>query len=224
KSILHDLEKIQKVVKKIFIVNNGIPIINYPYTKMVDENFNITCLSTITPLKQQLILLKAISILKSRGYQNLRCKIAGQISNQPYYHLLKKYVSENSLDHQVDFLGAIWGDDKNNLLRDTDVFVFPTSWESFGLVVLEAFNFKIPVIGSNIGSIPEIIDNGINGFIIDPGNFEGIADKLEYLILNPEKREIMGNNGYIKLCENYSLERFISTLNTTFDEILNDSF
>ena len=220
-SITSDIDCLRKSIHKIFVLNNGIPVQKeYPESVNRPDKFIITCLSTIEPLKGQLTLMKAIRILKERGYSNILCHIAGQVSDESYYNKLSEFRVENELIDMIFFDGAIWGEKKNMLLHNSDVFVFPTESDSFGLVILEAFNFRLPVIATNVGSIPEIIDDNQNGYVIERGDSEGIAEKLEYLILNESERKKMGLNGYSKLCNKYSLESFISNLNGVFTKIL----
>lgn len=220
KSIIDDLGWIKNIVRKVFIVNNGIPVQREQISKKSKTDaFVITCLSTISPLKGQLTLMKAIQVLRNRGYNSLICHIAGQVSNQEYFKTLQEYRCSNNLSETIIFDGLIMGENKNELLRNSDVFVFPTEWESFGLVILEAFNNQLPVIATNVGSIPEIIDNTKNGFIFNKGDYMDIAGKIEFLINNEEIRLNMGLNGYAKLCQKYSLDSFINNLGLVFDEI-----
>ncbi|MCK9368853.1 glycosyltransferase family 4 protein [Candidatus Dojkabacteria bacterium] len=97
-----------------------------------------------------------------------------------------------------------------------DIFSLPSKSESFGIVYLEAWIYKKPVIGCNIGSVSEVIDNNVDGFLVEFDNIKEISEKLLKLIQNPKLREEMGEKGYAKTLENNTWEKKFKILKPYF--------
>jgi glycosyltransferase involved in cell wall biosynthesis len=93
-----------------------------------------------------------------------------------------------------------------------DVFVLPSRAESFGSVFAEAALCHLAIVGSNVGGIPEQIDPGVNGLLVDVDDWKGLADGLEQLILDPDYRYGMARSAYERAKKMYSLTRVISEL------------
>jgi len=100
------------------------------------------------------------------------------------------------------------------------VFVFPTFYhnECFPLVLLEAMQHHLPCISTTEGGIPGIIDDKETGFLIEKHDFHTLADKLEYFIEHPQESERMGENGYRKFQDKFTLRKFEESM----VDILND--
>lgn len=111
----------------------------------------------------------------------------------------------------IEFLGHV--DNVVQVLSDSDIFVHPTYHEGFGLSLVEAEMCGLPIIASNVGSIPEIVTSGVNGILAEPKNTEQLASAMKELINNPTKRKKMG-----------SASRQIYLDNFQFDVIVKDSF
>jgi glycosyltransferase involved in cell wall biosynthesis len=86
------------------------------------------------------------------------------------------------------------------------VFCLPTRWEPFGIAFLEALSFKLPVVATRLGAIPDFIRDNENGYLIKPGDAEDLSRKLLALIEDPAKCEEFGETGYEIYQENYSWE------------------
>ena len=96
------------------------------------------------------------------------------------------------------------------------VLVVPSALpESFSLVCLEAMAMKIPVIGTNIGGICELIDDGHTGFLVRPGDAEQLADAIKKFLYHPEKIIDMGLAGYNKYATYFSRQVFENKLSET---------
>ncbi len=92
----------------------------------------------------------------------------------------------------VQFLGGISDDRLQQLYQSCDLFVAPSLYESFGLVYLEAMNYAKPVIGCRAGGIPEVIDDGVSGVLVDPGAPVALAEAIASLLHSPLKLREMG--------------------------------
>ena len=79
--------------------------------------------------------------------------------------------------------------------READLFTLPSSAEAFGNVFAEALASGLPIVASNVGGIPELVEHGSNGLLVTPGDVEGLAGAIRYLAGDPELRhEIAGRN------------------------------
>lgn len=107
-------------------------------------------------------------------------------------YFLSKY---NEFSERVIFEGYISDEEIIDRYSNCDIFIAPSRFESFGLIFLEAMIFSKPVIGTNIGGIPEVVENGVSGILIENENSENLKNALIKLIENKDIRESMGKNG-----------------------------
>ena len=108
----------------------------------------------------------------------------------------------------IYYAGKRYDKEKMFFLQNADVFVFPTYNDCFPLVLLEAMQQSVTCISTNEGGIPEIIEDGKTGYIIEKNNPQALADKIEILLDNEKLRQDMGENGYRKFQALYTLEAF----------------
>jgi len=98
--------------------------------------------------------------------------------------------------------------------------VLPTLNDCFPLVILEAMRAGLPVVATDEGAIPEIVDDEVTGYIVPKNQPENLADKLELLLYDPELRKRMGGAGRNRFLEKYTLDKFESGLLTIFQNVL----
>lgn len=116
-------------------------------------------------------------------------KIIPEDPNDCYQH----YIATDGLDNSIEFLGDnIYGTEKLNRFKQADIFVLPSYSEGFSMSILEAMSAGLPIIATKVGAAPEIIENGINGYIINPGDILALQNSLEQLIKDTNKRNNMG--------------------------------
>ncbi|HVP37002.1 MAG TPA: glycosyltransferase [Terriglobales bacterium] len=125
---------------------------------------------------------------------------------------LKNYVREKKLEN-VTFAGFLNGAKLEQTLENSLFIVFPAiCYHNCPMSVLESFAFSKSVIGSNLGSIPELIEDGINGFLFEPKNVEELSEKIRYLYYHPLLAEKMGMAAREKVEEKYSEEEYYKKL------------
>ena len=105
---------------------------------------------------------------------------------------------------------------------NSDVFVFPTFYhgETFGLVLLEAMEYGLPCISTYEGSIPSIIKNGENGFLVKQQDVNQLKDKMLYFIANPEIGIRMGEFGRTIFKDNFTINLFENNLSAILNKTL----
>ena len=106
------------------------------------------------------------------------------------------------------FHGKKYNGDKNVFFDNADIFVFPTSNEAFGLVLLEAMEHAVPCISTREGGVSAIIEDGVNGFMVEKRDANALADRIEFLLTHPEERTRMGIAGYQKFKNEFTLSKF----------------
>ncbi|MBX2997419.1 MAG: glycosyltransferase [Caldilineaceae bacterium] len=108
------------------------------------------------------------------------------------------------LKDRVKFLGEVSDKEKNELYRTCDLFVAPSLYESFGLIYLEAMNYAKPVIGCRAGGIPEVVDDGVNGLLVEPDAAPPLAEAIVSLLNAPMRLHDMGLAGRQRLLERFT--------------------
>ncbi len=123
---------------------------------------------------------------------------------------LKDRINQLGLNEKVKIIGPKYDEDKYEILRICDFLVFPTKYEkeSFPLVILEAFQFGLPVVSSFEGAIPSMISPDNDGFLVNKNDIKKLAEKMGLLIENPAKTCIMGLNARKKFETRYTVGQF----------------
>ncbi len=222
-NLREDIKQINSYTK-VHTVNNGIAARDIYATKEVrSSKISILMLSNLIKSKGALDLLVAIKIMVDENITNFEAVFAGAWGEDNFEEEFNHYVTENTLDKYIILPGPVFGRDKAELLAQADIFTLPTYYpnECFPLVILEAMSHHLVVIASKEGAIPEIIDHGENGYLVDARSPEMIAKALESLINNPELMMTIGTNAADKFNRHYRLDIFEKNLLTVFNEISN---
>jgi glycosyltransferase involved in cell wall biosynthesis len=95
----------------------------------------------------------------------------------------------------------------NQYYMDASVFCLPTRLEPFGIVIVEAQSYKLPVVATKIGAIPDFIIDQHNGYLVKPNDVESLAKSLNDLVSDPEKCHMFGENGYRLMKERYNWDK-----------------
>ncbi len=188
-------------VDKYLATDYSISKINKLKNKYSIVNDYILYLGTLKPSKNIEGLIKAYNILVLQ-YPNIQLVIAGKYGW--LYKSIFKLVYELGLEEKVIFTDFIKEEDKPALIKGAKVFVLPSFWEGFGLDILSAFALEIPVVASNVGSLPEVVGN--TDLLIDPHNPESITKAIQK-ILNINKKDYKDYNELITK-QNLQLRKF----------------
>ena len=130
-------------------------------------------------------LLRAFALLERGRYQ---LEIVGK---GPDERILRDLAARLGLAQEIHFAGSLDQAGVARRYREADLFTLPSSAEAFGNVFAEALASGLPIVGSNIGGIPELVEHGVNGLLVTPGNPRSLAHAIRYLADDPQLREEM---------------------------------
>ena len=88
------------------------------------------------------------------------------------------------------------------------------------MTILEAMSYGLPVIATNVGGIPEVVEDKVSGFLINPGDYSSLAEKIELLAKEHDLRKKMGQQGYRIVREKFDIDVITKKLNNFYDELL----
>jgi glycosyltransferase involved in cell wall biosynthesis len=206
-----------KTACKVIVIKNAIPIsdkLNFERGKLYDIIF----VGRLEKQKGIDVLLKAIQILKEKYHRSLRVAIVGDGS---LVNDLKELALQYGINEYIDFLGV--RKDVLELMRESSIFVLSSRWEGFGLVLLEAMSIRVPVVATKVGGIPEVIEDGKDGILVEPENPDELAKAINLLLSNPDLRNNISESAFRKVKEQYSIENYAKNLLSFYREVVGES-
>ncbi len=163
----------------------------------------VTMVGSLTRRKGVDDLLRAASLIRD-AQPSARFLLVGRGDQR---RLLEEIVRRLDLTEAVRFLG--FRRDVPEILNGSDLLVLPSHWEGFGLVLLEAMNAGLPVVGTRRGAIPEVVRDGETGLLVPPKDPEALATALIRLLCDPDRAKAMGRAGLSRLRREYDMDRAV---------------
>jgi glycosyltransferase involved in cell wall biosynthesis len=217
--------QIQEIIKKIrtkrtYVVPNGVEPENIEKIApaMINKENVIVFIGNLRELKGVHILIEALGIVK-RNIPDIYLLIAGSGSQEAK---LKEMALALGLENNVSFLGFIRGDERFSYIKAAKFLVLPSFWEVLPIVVLEGMACGKAIVASNVGGIPYLINDGLNGYLVQPGDVQNLADKIILLL---EKDEILLNMSKenLKKVQGFSWKRIAAETCKIYSIIMNAS-
>ncbi len=169
------------------------------------DPFTVLCIAALRGVKGHRHLIAACRILKDRDFP-FTCHLVG---DGPLRDEIRQLVSNAGLDDRITLHGAMPRGEVLRLLGRASVLVLPSVMDSRGrregipVVLMEGMACGLPVVASRISGIPELVEDGVSGILIPPGDEAGIADALERLGKDPELRHRLGARGRERVVAEY---------------------
>jgi len=201
---------IKDELKKVELVYNGVDTSYFKPEKselliksfkIEPENKLIGYIGLITERKGIEYLIKAFEKVKQE-YKRCKLIIIGSYKKEDefYYKKLLELIKTLNLKNEIYFTGNIW--DIKDAINNLDIVVLPSLEERCSRVLLESISCAKPVVASNVGGNPEIIQNGLNGLIVPPEDNDELAKAILKFLTNEKLAEEMGKNGRL-IAEKY---------------------
>lgn len=161
-------------------------------------------------------LLESMSLIKNK---NSKIKLI-VVGDGDYRHHYEKLSKDLGIEENVEFKGELKERELIKEYNNINILVLPSLMESFGMVLIEAMACKKPVIGSNIGGIPYVIDDGKNGLLVPPKDPQALAGAIMKILENPKLAKQMGENGYKKVKDNFTWDKKVIETEKIVENIL----
>jgi len=168
--------------------------------------------SNFRPVKNIPTVIQVFAEVRKR----LAAKLV-MVGDGPEKPAAEQLTRELGLERDVLFLGN--QDCMEELLPQADVFLLPSSSESFGLVALEAMSAEVPVVASNAGGLPELVEHGVNGYLHDPTHVAGFVASVLKLLTNEPLRRALGRRARRRARDQFSTDEMVERYIRVYDSL-----
>jgi len=194
-ALTEDMKKeMQRVCpREISVIPNGISLERFRVSSGCREEKStrtVIFVGRLHPVKGVQYLIEAMAIVHQK-IPDIKLVIVGDGTERP---ILEKRVRELDLNECIQFLGQVSQEKMPDIMHQADILVLPSLSEGFPTVILEAMAGGLPIIATSVRGIPDIIDEGINGYLVNTKRPDEIADKILTLMLNDDMRKKISIN------------------------------
>jgi len=199
------------------VIYNGTDLLTDGGGKFIKmKKFSLLDVAGLVKWKNIQILIEALNIIvNQKNLKNIHLYIAG---DGPYRSKLEMLIGKYDLYKYVFLMG--YQSNIGKLLKECDVFVHPAYVEGFGIAVTEAMMAEKPIIISNVGALPELIEHNISGLVVDPYNAEEWVDAIEQIIDNEVLTTQLGKKAKERAHKLFSIEEFVHNYQNLYESLL----
>jgi glycosyltransferase involved in cell wall biosynthesis len=202
--------------EKFRVIPNGVETAGVPQaTHEQTARPKVICVARLVQGKRHAVLLEALAQLRQEG-ADFECELVG---DGPWLETTRALAAKLGLADRVSFLGTRPPEEVRELLAGADVFVLASIWEGLPGSVLEAMAAGLPVVGTKVNGIREIVMPGDTGLLVPPDDADALADALGTLLSEPELRALMGRRGRERAVADFSIESLVERKTALFREI-----
>lgn len=181
------------------------------------DSRNVLFLGRLGKRKGTFDLLLAIKKIDDIIPYDIKFYLCGDMGED----IVKQKVLKLGIEHRIAHIGWIDGKQKEEILANTMINCLPSYNEGLPMTILETMAKGIPNISTNIASIPEVINDGENGYLIIPGDVDALSQRLVTLINDTDLRKKFSDNSYNKIRDVFSLDYHISKLKAIYADLIN---
>ncbi len=187
-----------------------------PLKSASKENpYTLLFLGRLTHEKGVFDLLQAVSILVKNNYPDLIVRLGGE----GFSDEIESILNNLNILNNVKFEGWVEGEKKANLLNDNSIFVLPSYVEGLPMGVLEAMSNCLPVVVTRVGGLPDMITDGVNGLMIEPGDIAGLVTQLDRLLSDSKLRNQLAMAGRKCIEDRYCANAVIPILENLYSSL-----
>ena len=188
-----------------------------------DDPINILSVGRLTEMKGREYAIKAVAKILNK-FPNITLNIVG---DGPLRESLQKLINDLDAAGKINLLGWVDSDRLDSLYKSSHIFLHPSvkasdgNMEGQGVVLLEALAYGLPVVATSHGAFPETVPDGVGGFLVPERDPDALAERLEYLITNPQTRPVLGKTGRRHVEDNYDIKALNRKLAQIYHDLIN---
>lgn len=166
------------------------------------------------------VLVEAARLLAASGV-DFELRAIGAWQSAAYRASVRARIERLGLGDRITFPGVLTGADKARAFGEASVFCFPSYFEAetFGVAVLEAMAYAIPVVTTRWRGLPALVEDGATGFVVEVRDSVAVADKLRVLLADPERARAMGEAGRAVFVASYTREHYLARMREVFLQV-----
>lgn len=217
------------IVEQVGIAREKLHVVNNPIAASFEDaalampivraGNRLLSLGTMGRDKGVLELLSACSLV-AKETQDFRLNIVGPERESGVLDQVSRQLVDLGLTEQVYLQGRVHGTAKLNLFREASIFVLPSHFENFPLVVLEAAAAGQAIITTRVGAVPEFFEDGVSAIFVDIGDATQLAEAISRLIRNPDERTRLANGAREVFQRNLSRAGILKSLQVVYENVL----
>jgi glycosyltransferase involved in cell wall biosynthesis len=198
-------EKAAKVIVNAVIV---------PEEKSIKGNHTLLFLGRIGQRKGVYDLLKALRIV-AETFPDFQLIIGGDGEAETLLQKSRVY----NLQSYIQYVGWVSGEEKERLLKTSSILVLPSYNEGMPMSVLEGMSYGLPIVSTTVGGIPNLVTHGVEGYLLKPGDIQGLAKYILKLLEDNDLRKTMGEAARKRIEEEFSINTSIEALVSLYHEV-----
>lgn len=209
--------------RRMIVVHNGIAVPAAPSANPRSSGpRTVACVGRLVDWKGQHVLIRAAPGVLTELPETRFVLVGSSVGDEStsYEESLRSLVAELGLEDSVDFAG--FTKDIDRMYReDFDLVVHASiEGEPFGLVLIEAMAAGVPIIASDCGACPEIIENGRSGLLVEPGNSDALAAAIVEVLSDAERAAMLRREGFERVRANFDMSQVVRGVEAVYDEVL----
>jgi glycosyltransferase involved in cell wall biosynthesis len=173
-----------------------------------DREFTVLCVARLAPVKAQRVLMDAVSRLRRDGFE-VKLRLVG---GGPDRAALECLAASLGISDDVHFEGVCSQQKVRELCEAADCFVLASFAEGIPVALMEAMALGLPCVATWVNGVPELVEQGISGVLVAPGNADELAAAISTLLRSPEKRAELGRAARKRIVDQYDLRRNVRRL------------
>ncbi|MBN2816193.1 MAG: glycosyltransferase family 4 protein [Campylobacterales bacterium] len=204
--------------RKHFTIYNCIDIDNTKIIAKQDNSFTLGVVSRLSPEKGIDVMLHAMTHLV-KHFENIRLLIVGDGKSRDTLHELAKDLN---IKNNIEWVGLQPKENLKSFYQQMDIVVIPSRFEGFGLTAIEAMNYNIPVIASNVDGLTEVIEDNISGVLFPCEDSNELEKAIINLLNSSNKRHQLAQNAHKRVIQYFSYNSYKEKISQLYSEVLKE--
>jgi len=203
---------------RFYSAPNGVEKVYDPVNRInIEHKVELLFISNLQESKGVFLLLDVFREIVFKQ-NNVRLNIIGGFRDKETEHRYLQFIEANDLSSHIKFWGSKYDDEKHKIIAQSDILIHPSFNDAFPLVILEAMQHGLVIIGSDQGAIPEIIDSSF-GYVFKTGDKSKLLEILLGLLNNPNEISLKQASAKMKFSKYYTIENFETRMAKIFNEL-----